>query len=186
MPTIDVVHTATLTFQNRPSTTEATVGGPLMADIRIKHTRRWNPASASPDKKLDFVYTLQDVSDVWLIGGQRRAHFSFSSEDQEIVFSVILIPLKPGTHLLPHVEIVAAGANDKRQSTQSVRQSVEISSKEQEGPVVTCETDYRNSGESVLVVRDARTTTMTVRESVAVLTGDVRVSEDSRMSRVVG
>lgn len=192
VPTIDVVHTATLTFRNHQYATEATVGSPLMANVRISHTRRWNPSSASANKKIDFVYTLQDVSDVWLIGGQRRAHFSFASEEDEATFSVILIPLKPGTHLLPHVEInaVIGGSNDKRQSVQSNRQSVEVAGGEQKaGAAVSCETDYRNSGESVLVVRDTRTTTVTVRESVGAMStgaGDVRVSEDSRMSKVIG
>ncbi|GAB7352948.1 hypothetical protein MBLNU459_g3523t3 [Dothideomycetes sp. NU459] len=197
VPTIDVVHTATLTLRDRPlaiSAVEGIVGAPLLADVRIRHTRRWNSSSAPLGKgseKLDFVYTLQDVSDVWLIGGQRRAHFSFSSEDDEATFAVILVPLKPGTHLLPHVDIcaVTAGIDTKKHSMQGNRQSVDVGGGDKAaGVAVTCETDYRNSGESVLVVRDARTTTATVRESVG-LQGvreiEGRVSEDSRLSRAV-
>ncbi|KAL1306481.1 hypothetical protein AAFC00_005176 [Neodothiora populina] len=154
VPTIDVVHTATLSTRDPASSDSApsvrgpktpvtsVMGNPLIADLRITHTRRW--ATASPlvssrtssasrfneqdqqdDEPSNFVYSLRDPTETWLIGGQRRAHFSFDGisslpstpkdeikeqeggeEREEKHFSIILIPLKPGTHLLPSIDIV--------------------------------------------------------------------------------
>lgn len=142
-----------------------------------------------------------------MIGGQRRAHFTLENESDERVFPIVLIPLKAGAILLPTVDIQAvATVADKRISGQwnekvHDRENSNIGGIGGDGAEasISCETDYRSSAEMVLVVRDSRKTSVTVRESAPVLTGgdmlsvggggggrpnSARLSTDTTLSRM--
>lgn len=130
VPTIDVVHTASLILPTSVSSgglqttgfVTAMLGVPLKAELHIEHTRKWaSLTSAARQGELYFVYTVRDAGETWLIGGQRRARFSFSCPsasppddaatvtggDQETkTFALLLIPMKTGTHALPTIDIV--------------------------------------------------------------------------------
>lgn len=83
---------------------------------------------------------------------------------------MVLVPLKAGVNLLPSVDIQA----QKKEGSEDV----------------SCETDYLESGESLLVKEDVRTTTITVAEETAgAASWAQRASVESggtTMSRVVG
>jgi hypothetical protein len=102
-------------------------------------------------------------------------------------------------HLLPSVDIqpvtTSTGNSDTTGLSRMLSPGQNVASSEEETtqPLVSCETDYRNSGEIVLVVREARTTTVMVRERdimpalqrIPTATESVRASVDStRTSRL--
>ncbi|KAI9836242.1 MAG: hypothetical protein M1819_001579 [Sarea resinae] len=110
-----------------PSSKLATAGQMLPAELRIRHTRRWAPhpflkngttergdaampaaedtgAQHAKDAPIDFTYEIHANPDVWLVGGRRRARFT-AREGEMLLFPITLLPLRPGHHLLPSVEI---------------------------------------------------------------------------------
>lgn len=110
---------------------------------------------STPNDAIDFVYTLEGSPETWLVAGQRRAHFT-AKEDEEQRFSVMLIPLRPGTALLPNVEIrarIAPKNEDERKK--------DVSGVEEP---LNCETDYLTYGECVVVVPDVRSSTVGMGE----------------------
>ena len=164
IPQTHILHTASLSLKSTDArslegSAIATVGQPLMTELRIKHTRRWCTSGSllaaanlsSPGDSIDFVYTLEANPDVWLVGGQRRAHFA-AGEDEEHKFQVMLIPLRPGTALLPNVEIRARikpkEEDDKKRSGGGEEEQL------------NCETDYLTYGEGVVVMADVRSSTV--------------------------
>ncbi|KAL5375550.1 hypothetical protein DPSP01_011131 [Paraphaeosphaeria sporulosa] len=166
IPQTHILHTASLSLASADSSsshgsTIAVVGQPLMAELSIKHTRRWCTQSSllsaanlsKPDDAIDFIYTLEANPDTWLVAGQRRAHFT-AKEDDEQQFSVMLIPLRPGTALVPNVEIRAKIApkseDDKKKDGTG------------EEEALNCETDYLTYGECVVVVPDVKSSTVGV------------------------
>ncbi|KAI8943647.1 hypothetical protein NX059_001632 [Plenodomus lindquistii] len=166
IPQTHILHTASLNFSPTSMASQipsiATVGQPITTTLRISHTRRWtsptNLISAanltSPSDPIDFVYTIEAHPETWLIAGQRRAHFT-ASEDEKLEWPIMLIPLKPGSTLLPNVEIRAR--IKPKEEAKDAAAGVE----EQ---ILTCETDYLSHGESIMVVPDLRSSTVGVAD----------------------
>jgi hypothetical protein len=136
-----------------------------MATLRISHSRRWaTPQSlmsaahlTSESDPIEFIYTLEASPETWLIAGQRRAHF-FAAEDEQHEFNIMLIPLKPGAALIPNVDIrarIKPVDDERRQSTAGVSAAPAA-----ETEPLSCETDYRSYGETVMVVPDVRSSTV--------------------------
>jgi hypothetical protein len=159
IPQVHILHTASLDLVSlsHPSKT-AIVGQPLQATLHISHTRRWASTTslvaaanlASAEDPIDFVYTLDASPDQWLIAGQRRALFTVA-EDEVKEFTIVLIPLKAGNALLPSVDI--------RPSIKP-REKDDIKASEEE--VLNCETDYLSYGESVMIVPDVSSSTVSI------------------------
>jgi hypothetical protein len=197
VPTVDVLHTVTLHLDSKKA---SIIGRPMPAVLTIKHTRRWAAAELASDTPLAFAYTIDAPSDgPWLVAGPKRSRFGYKTDDEETKISLVLVPLKPGMHLLPSVDIqpvnTSTGNSDSSGPSRMLgsRQNGAPAEEETTQPLVSCETDYRNSGETVLVVREARTTTVTVRERdimpalqrIPTATESVRASVDStRTSRL--
>ena len=83
IPRMEVVHTVHLRLvsartENQSEPSLVAVNHALLAEVTIKHTRRWGTLAHSHDanEPLDFCYEIQASPELWLIGGQRRAHFS--------------------------------------------------------------------------------------------------------------
>ncbi|KAF2443555.1 hypothetical protein P171DRAFT_389859 [Karstenula rhodostoma CBS 690.94] len=168
IPQTHILHTASLSLGCSGSSlphgsTIAVVGQPLMSELTIKHTRRWctqtsllSAANLSgPDDAIDFIYTLEASPDTWLVAGQRRARFT-AKEDEEQHFSVVLIPLRPGTALLPNVEIrarIAPKSEDDKKKDGAAEEEA-----------LNSETDYLTYGECVVVVPDVRSSTVGIGE----------------------
>ncbi|KAF9732086.1 hypothetical protein PMIN06_002668 [Paraphaeosphaeria minitans] len=168
IPQTHILHTASLSlapseFSPSPGSTIAVVGQPLVTKLSIKHTRRWCTQSSllsaanlsNPDDAIDFIYTLEASPDTWLVAGQRRAHFT-AKEDEEQHFSIMLLPLRPGTVLLPNVEIRARIAPKSEDDMKKDGTG-------EEKPL-NCETDYLTYGECVVVVPDVRSSTVGIGE----------------------
>ncbi|CAN9357083.1 unnamed protein product [Alternaria sp. RS040] len=161
IPQTHILHTASLSFDSPSSSLDsviATVGQPLMTTLRISHTRRWaSPSSllsaanlTEVSEPIDFVYTIDANPEVWLVAGQRRAHFT-ANEDEEHEWPIMLIPLKTGNTLLPNVDIRA-----KIKPKEEEKGKLGIV----EADILNCETDYLSYGENVAVVSDVRSSTV--------------------------
>lgn len=171
IPQTHIVHTTSISLgspETSPSrgTTIAVVGQALMAELQIKHTRRWGSPSSlmsaanlsSPNDPIEFVYTLEANPEAWLIAGQRRAHFT-ARENEELKFPLMLIPLKAGITLLPNVEIrarIPPKDEDKRQSVAGVSSAAEEE--------LSCETDYLSYSECVTIIPDVKSSTVGIGE----------------------
>jgi hypothetical protein len=161
IPQTHILHTASLSLNSpssSPQSTIATVGQPLVATLRISHTRRWaSPSSllsaanlTEVGEAIDFVYTIDANPEIWLVAGQRRAHFT-AKEDEKHEWPVMLIPLKSGNTLLPNVDIRAKIKPKEEEKSKSSTTEAEI---------LNCETDYLSYGESIMVVPDVRSSTV--------------------------
>ena len=145
IPSVQILHTASLdlisplpggkTDHNAPI---IPLEAPIQARLQIKQTRLWD--SNPRPIPLDFVYELSAPESAWLIGGQRRAHFT-AAQNTTQTFSVVLVPLRTGHLLLPHLDIRFAG---------------------QGSTGVVSELEYQSYGESVQVVADVKGTTVKI------------------------
>jgi len=172
VPSVTVVHTADLrlltTLPISSDTPIAAFNEAISASLHIKWTRIWDspaPDSTTPSDDLDFVYEVVGATDTWLIGGRRKGHFKVSKSPEgkknRLEFPVVLIPLREGFLPYPSVEIKPAS------TVRSIRPGTangddDVSRK---APLVTCETDYKNSGETIRVISDARKTTVSLDAS---------------------
>jgi len=177
VPSVTVVHTADLRLGQNPSASGSTAvvasNQAISASLNIKWTRTWDTetqsdtsASTHPDH-LEFVYEVSGPPDTWLIGGRRKGHFKVPREPQdqgqkEYTFPVVLIPFREGFIPYPNVEIrpapitrvVRPGSSGGSDGGHQVKHSV-----------VNCETDYKNAGETIRVISNARKTTVSLDAS---------------------
>lgn len=167
VPEIQVVHTADLQLQPKPTTdprpsTHAAVGQMITAELCLRHTRRWcSPATReNADQPLECSYEIHANPDQWQIGGRRRGNF-LARDGESTRFTLLLLPQKPGHLLLPSLEIrtfypsapqlpTSPPAADAAGSMAPARRSI------------PCEVDYRNHGETVLVLPDLKKTTVSL------------------------
>jgi hypothetical protein len=179
VPAVTVVHTADLklSIPSSPISSNTLVAAsntPIPATLELKWTRRWDVQDGVESKNnndLEFFYEVSGHSDTWLIGGKRKGHFKVPSDlpktteandqKQKLTFALVLIPLREGHLPFPNVEIKPApvakilkpeGGGDHEDS-QKVRRTI------------TCETDYKNSAETIRVISDAWKTTVSLDAS---------------------
>ncbi|KAL2813674.1 trafficking protein particle complex subunit 10 [Aspergillus granulosus] len=176
IPEIQVVHTAELRLTNLPEQTpHAVVGQPITAELRLSHTRRW----CSPDQRenaggpLEFSYELHANPELWMVGGRRRGNFT-ANDGETTTFAVMLLPQKSGHLLLPGLEIRSfvppAPSTVQSPSTTTGGPPVAVAAAAAGAPglqrrPIPCEVDYRNHGETVLVLPDLRGTTVSLSMS---------------------
>ncbi|KAI9053367.1 hypothetical protein LZ554_002326 [Drepanopeziza brunnea f. sp. 'monogermtubi'] len=172
IPSVTVVCTADLKLP-RPSVPTSPIvaasNQPLSASLAVKYSRLWDTApesngGASSDDYLEFFYEVSGATDTWLIGGKRKGHFripskaSSSDSKRTLKFPIVLVPLREGYLPFPHVDIKSA-----------VRllspTSAEAGSPTKKAAVASCETDYKNAGETVRVISDALQTTLSLDAS---------------------
>lgn len=135
LPRLHILHTVSLSLPTS-STHLFSTGSLIPATVTISHTRQWDtPFSSDP---LEFTYDIDAPVDTWLIGGQRRTKF-VAKEDEVLTWTIMLMPLKSGRLLLPSME---ARLIDRTAANW------------------TCETDYRSSAKTVIVIGDVSTTTI--------------------------
>ncbi|KAI9877272.1 MAG: hypothetical protein M1830_004355 [Pleopsidium flavum] len=175
VPSISIVHTAhmrivTKNSDGRSTDQFAAVGQIIAAALTIKHTRRWDTAKATEaphnaEKPLNFSYEVQANPDLWLVAGRRRGHFS-TKENEALTFPLMLLPQRPGYLLYPTVEIRAVPDGpdtlDGRFSSaeQGSRDSRDASSNDVFP--TSCETDYRNQGDTILVLPNLKSSTVSL------------------------
>ncbi|KAJ5883775.1 uncharacterized protein N7473_010661 [Penicillium subrubescens] len=172
IPEIQVVHTAELQLQQNTDTdassSHAAVGQMIAAELSIRHTRRWcSPANqAHADQPLECSYELHANPELWLLGGRRRGNFL--ARDGEIIrFTVLLLPQKPGHLLLPGLEVRTFAPTLPQPPTSPPATDVAAGSPAVpvQRQAIACEVDYRNHGETVLVLPDLRKTTVSLSVS---------------------
>jgi hypothetical protein len=173
IPSVTVVHTVDLkTLDPCPvpaNTIVAALNNPLSTALTVKWTRIWdNEFNAEKDSSihgsdLEFFYEVTGASDTWLIGGKRKGHFKVPrgvfnlNSKQKLTFPVVLIPLREGFLPFPNVEIRSVPAT-RAAGTTSTEEG-------QKAPSISCETDFKNSGETIQVISDARRTTVSLDAS---------------------
>lgn len=135
----------------------AAVGQMISAELCLRYTRRWcSPATQEhAGQPLECSYELHANPDLWLLGGRRRANF-LARDGETTRFPVLLLPQKPGHLLLPGLEIRTFVPS----STQPPATS-DPGAPQQRHPIPS-EVDYRNHGETVLVLPDLRKTTVSL------------------------
>ena len=175
VPSVTVVHTADLvlvnTFSIPSDSPVAASNQPITASLNIKWTRRWDTESHSSidyaqSHHLEFLYEVSGSADTWLIGGKRKGLFKVPRDQeqskQKLSFPLILIPLREGFLPFPNVEIKASPMarllrSPARISDDNVTPATQT--------IVTCETDFKNAGETIRVINDARRTTVSLDAS---------------------
>lgn len=167
VPSVTVVHTADLKLLDPSSAATnmivAASNQPISASLNIKWTRIWDtevPAEngvGTHSDHIEFFYEVSGAADTWLIGGRRKGHFKIprkpqeQDSKQELAFPVVLIPLREGFLPFPNVEIKPAHSVKAGDHAEDPSR-----------PVVTCETDFKNAGETLRVISDARKTTVSL------------------------
>lgn len=173
VPSITAVHTADIRLLGKASHSAVVPHNqPIPASLTIKWTKRWDTEvhhgtlTLPRTDNTEFVYEISAPTDMWLIGGRRKGHFKLKQDLQEsngaLAFPIILIPLREGFLPYPSLEIRPAPVTKVIQP-KSPRSPVEASALQE--VAVTCETDYKNSGETIRVISDARKTTVSLDAS---------------------
>ncbi|KAE8452162.1 hypothetical protein EG329_001629 [Mollisiaceae sp. DMI_Dod_QoI] len=172
VPSVTLVHTADLKLLD-PSPSNMIVAAsnqPISASLNIKWTRIWDNEIGSENgigpqsDYMEFFYEISGASDAWLIGGRRKGHFRVPRRPQEqdskqkLSFPVVLIPLREGFLPFPNVDIKPAPSMKIGGHTDDEPPRVKQ-------PIVTCETDFKNAGETLRVISDARKTTVSLDAS---------------------
>jgi hypothetical protein len=166
VPNVDVVFSASLQLPDlrpavNPHLLMIKLGQPIPATLRIRSTKQWSAKSIFPnvpsvrihgdgEAQTTFVLDIGVDADTWLIGGQRRYHFTLQGDAMQTI-GVLLVPLRLGCHTLPLIEVQQPSSDSEDGgNTGSVS--------------VSCETHYESAGKVVQVVRDSRSSTIDIAE----------------------
>ncbi|KAJ5744566.1 hypothetical protein N7533_009436 [Penicillium manginii] len=137
---------------------------------RTEEVRQWLMAwhEELAGQPLECSYELHANPDLWLLGGRRRGNF-LTRDGETSKFTVLLLPQKPGHLLLPGLEIRTYAPSQSQPPTSP---PATTDSGMGTGPgvpgqrqAIACEVDYRNHGETVLVLPDLRKTTVSLSAS---------------------
>lgn len=184
VPSVTVVHTADIVLQRKSASKDviAVMNQPIPATLQVKWTRIWDTVPLSKvsrlssqsikdtsekDQDLDFVYELSASSESWLLGGKRKGHFTLPNDKTEIQsklleFPILLIPVREGYLSFPHLDIKPSPVTKPSSNADPKGSPTE---EETKSAIVTCEMDYKNFGETVRVVSNARKTTVSLDAS---------------------
>lgn len=78
---MEVIHTVSLrlhrdTLEAAAKLRTVAIGQAIPAELNIQHTRKWSDPDSTIDDVLEFCFEVHASPDTWLVGGQRKAHFS--------------------------------------------------------------------------------------------------------------
>ncbi|KAJ9196715.1 hypothetical protein DTO021D3_5185 [Paecilomyces variotii] len=172
VPEVPIVHTAELRLTNigHEQPAHAAVGQTIAAELVLRHTRRWasSSSSRSPETSSDaaetatqpveFSYEVLANPEIWLLGGRRRGNFT-APEGETRSFPILLLPQRPGHLLLPGLDIKTFAVPSPAVSGGGVPSATA------QRKLVPCEVDYRNHGETLLVLPDLKKTTVSLSQS---------------------
>lgn len=150
------------------------IGSVLPLRVVVAHTRMWwdgYTRSKYDGSPLDFKYEVQAFPNDWTVGGQKKGHFSAKAGDS-LSFAILLLPQRTGHLVLPSIDIDHVPSSpDISCQRDGGRDSAESS--------VACETDYQHHSETLLVVSDLNSTTVSIDPSSTV-SGSWMVESKSR------
>ncbi|KXT05927.1 hypothetical protein AC578_370 [Pseudocercospora eumusae] len=168
VPNVDMVFSSALNLVEPPLSPVydppiLTLGSPVKASVRVKHTGDWSAKSVFPsvptfkmegenESSPAFVVDVGTESDTWLVGGQRRRHF-VPEDGADYTFDVLVVPLRLGLQPLPIIEV-------RQEST-----DFEFAEHTLESAGPSCESRCETAGTLVQVIRDARSATVHIPES---------------------
>ncbi|TWU78572.1 hypothetical protein ED733_003718 [Metarhizium rileyi] len=166
VPCLSVVHTADIRIDQSlldhlegPSggAPAASVNQVLPATLHLKWTRIWDTDALARDDE-EFSYEVTAPNDAWLIGGRRRGHFVIpggttasamtSTAETEADIPLMLIPQREGHLPYPTVEIKEVPRTETH-----------------EAGAASCEVDWRNLGETVRVLSQRKSVTVSLDAS---------------------
>ncbi|KAI5463573.1 trafficking protein particle complex subunit 10 [Mariannaea sp. PMI_226] len=165
IPSLSIVHTADIRLQQpldglvekKPGATPTVcVNQMLPASLLLKWTQIWDTEMRRNEDQ-EFSYEVTAPADTWLLGGRRKGHFVIprkagealsSSAETEAEIPLILIPLREGW--LPYPTIDIREVRDPRAANE---------------PLQTCEIDWRNLGETIRVVAERKSVTVSLDAS---------------------
>ncbi|KAK9436884.1 Trafficking protein particle complex subunit 10 [Metarhizium brunneum] len=169
VPSLSVVHTADIRIEQSlldhlegPSAgaPAASVNQVLPATLHLKWTRIWDTDALAREDE-EFSYEVTAPSDAWVIGGRRRGHFVIpggkapstmsSTAETEAEIPLVLIPQREGYLPYPTVEIKDVPPAEGHRGAAST--------------TAPCEVDWRNLGETVRVVSERRSVTVSLDAS---------------------
>lgn len=166
-----MVHTAELQLQPgldvSSGSSHAAVGQMIPAELTLRHTRRWcSPTNQeNAGQPLECSYEIHANPELWLLGGRRRGNF-LAREGETTRFTILLLPQKPGHLLLPGLEIrTFAPSQLPTPSPAKTDSTTGAPGGPNQRHPIPCEVDYRNHGETVLVLPDLRKTTVSLSAS---------------------
>jgi trafficking protein particle complex subunit 10 len=169
VPSVTVVHTADLKLLELGNNPLAAINQPITASLSIKWTRTWDTErldhSGIETDFLEFFYELSGASDTWLVGGKRKGHYRIpkdptQSDAQKFSFPVVLIPLREGFLSLPNVEIKPAPFVTVHKPGPAGSEEARVKQVN-----ITCETDFKNAGETIKVTSNSQKTTVSLDAS---------------------
>ncbi|GAO20051.1 hypothetical protein UVI_02049440 [Ustilaginoidea virens] len=169
MPCLPVLHTADIRIDDsvlhhlegaEGGAPAAVVGQVLPATLHLKWTRRWDTGAGGGEDE-EFSYEVTAPPDSWLLGGRRKGHFvipggkagggASSTAETEAEIPLVLVAQREGRLAYPTVDIREVRSTDGRG-----------------GPAAgaaACEVDWRNLGETVRVVSERRSVTVSLDAS---------------------
>ena len=189
IPPITIVHTADIQFQKPMDSISGVSDGDhtvcinqlLPATLHLKWTRIWDTTvtttpNSAMSQDLEFTYEVTATPDMWLLGGRRKGHFVIpavspgdggllsSMPDTEADIPLMLIPLREGRLPYPNVEIreVRGAGSNHGSGSGSGDSGGDNHSIHGHGH---CETDWRNTGETVHVITDRAKVTVSLDAS---------------------
>ncbi|KAL8806583.1 MAG: hypothetical protein Q9182_001230 [Xanthomendoza sp. 2 TL-2023] len=127
----------------------------LLAELCLRYSRYWanEPGGATSTNSVCISYEVQASADVWLIGGQRKGQFS-AKEGEVSKFPIILLPQKTGHLLYPSVEIRVSEGQGHGGGREEVEEAAD--------GAVDCEMNYLDQSESILIVPDLSSSTVSL------------------------
>lgn len=175
VPFMEVVHAVSLqlyvdTLETPAKLRTVAIGRAIPAELNIRHTRKWSNPRLTSDDVLNFYFEVHASPDTWLIGGLRKAHFSAKVrslqspyvgfwltkfQEHEIMrFPLLLLPQKTGHLIYPSVDITVS---DFREGSNKMD-----GHGDPKRPPHTSEVDYKNQSDSLLVISDLGSTTLSI------------------------
>ncbi|KHN97964.1 Trafficking protein particle complex subunit 10 [Metarhizium album ARSEF 1941] len=170
VPSLPVVHTADIRISQclvdrlegrSAGAPAASVNQVLRATLHLKWTRIWDTEALGRDDE-EFSYEVAAPSDAWLIGGRRSGHFVIpggkrpsamsSTAETEAEIPLVLIPQREGYLPYPTVDIKSVPPTAGLGGAASTA-------------APPCEVDWRNLGETVRVVNERRSVTVSLDAS---------------------
>ncbi|KAL8805050.1 MAG: hypothetical protein Q9200_005579 [Gallowayella weberi] len=127
----------------------------LLAELCLRYSRYWanEPGGAAGTNSVCISYEVQASADVWLIGGQRKGQFS-AMEGEVSKFPIILLPQKTGHLLYPSVEVRVSEGHGHGGGREEVEEAAD--------GAVECEMDYLDQSESILIIPDLGSSTVSL------------------------
>ncbi|KAL8949696.1 MAG: hypothetical protein Q9222_004217 [Ikaeria aurantiellina] len=121
---------------------------PLLAEVAFQYSPYWTSEAGNTsitDDQLRITYDVQGSSDTWLVGGQRKGQFGAKAGSTS-KFPIILLAQKVGHLLYPTIEV----------------RILERSGQEAADKGIACEVDYINQSDSILVIPDLSSSTVSL------------------------